>query len=397
MMKIHIKKSDESMADIAESYGIDEARLRRINEIPHGECASGEELLILTPTRSYRVQAGDTLDRISLRFGVRKKDLLCRNPWLSDKGLRVGEGIAVKCDDQTGGMAVANGYFYPGCSESLLMRAMPFLTYISFCSAVADKRGVSRIANDKKEVALASEEKKIPLLRVYDRYCDRYKSGGEMSGFAEELIEAATVGGYKGLVIDSCPLSDSAEEFASFMMILRKLMIGCDLILITEINDKSPTEFSEYADGSIMYYPKFAVENPTSFCDGERKILADFACEGESAKAFIDLPSLAKIGEKYISYGDALKIARSGNCSIDHNENTLLSHYRDRKQGDCVFSSLSAIKALLDMTRELDYMGISFDIMRTPLSHMMMYNAMFKTSYFNSVRTREGCSRADGE
>ena len=396
-MKIHIKKADESIADIAEYYGINEATLRRINEIQDGECATGEELLILTPTRSYRAQVGDTLDRIALRFGIRKKDLLCRNPWLSDRGLQVGDDVTVKCDEQTNGMAVANGYFYPGCSDSALKRAMPFLTYISFCSAVSDRRGVSRVANDKREVALANEEKKIPLLRVYDRYCDRYKSGGDMTGFAEELIGAAVSGEYKGLVMDACPLCDSAEEFSAFMMILRKMMIGCDLILITEINENSPTEFSEYADGSIIYYPKFAIKNPPDFKGGERKILADFACESESAKAFIDLPSLAKIGEKYIPYAEALRLARDGNYTIEHNENTLLSHYRDRKQGECIFNSLSSIKALLDMTRELDYMGISFDIMRTPLSHLMMYNAMFKTSYFNSVRTREGCSRADGE
>ena len=58
-----------------------------------------------------------------------------------------------------------------------------------------------------------------------------------MNKFAEEMIELALGSGYKGIVLDSCPLSDSAEEFSSFLMILRKLMIGCDLILITEIKD----------------------------------------------------------------------------------------------------------------------------------------------------------------
>jgi hypothetical protein len=139
------------------------------------------------------------------------------------------------------------------------------------------------------------------------------------------------------------------------------------------------------------------MKNPPSFDDGERKIFSDFACEGESAKTFIDLPSPAVYNNKYIMQAEALKAARSNGYVIDTDKNTLLSHFNDKKQGECVFNSLCGIKAMLDLARELDYMGVCFDIMRTPLSHMMMYNSTFKSSYFNSVRTREGCSRADGE
>lgn len=396
-MKIHKKHSGEGVRDIAEKYGVDEEYLRQINELGEGECADGEELLIIVPTRTYRVQYGDSLDKIALRFDVRKKDLLGMNPWLHSRELRVGESVTVKCDGGQSGMAVSNGYYYPGCNRSLLNRAMPYLTYITFCSAVADRRGVSRVMKDDGEVALANENGKIPLIRVYDRYPERYTSGEDMTGFAEELIEVAKRGNYKGIVLDSCPLVNSAEAFMSFLMILRKLMIGSDLILINEINENTPTDFSEYADGSVMYYPKYAMKNPPSFDDGERKIFSDFACAGESAKTFIDLPSPAVYNNKYIMQAEALKAARSNGYVIDTDKNTLLSHFNDKKQGECVFNSLCGIKAMLDLARELDYMGVCFDIMRTPLSHMMMYNSMFKSSYFNSVRTREGCSRADGE
>ena len=37
--------------------------------------------------------------------------------------------------------------------------------------------------------------------------------------------------------------------------------------------------------------------------------------------------------------------------------------------------------------------GICFDIMRTPLSYLMMYDSLFKTSYHTSIRSTEGCSR----
>ncbi len=396
-MQIHIKSPDEQLSDIAEKYGISEENIRMINEISDGEPADGEELLILTPTRSYTVQQGDTPDRIALRFGIRKSDIYSLNPWIEKNEIRQGQTLALKYGERPGGMAVANGYFYKGCSEKMLHRAMPYLTYITFAGAVADERGVRRSADFKGEVELTSKEKKIPLIRVYDRYTDRYKRGGDLNEFAKKLIDIALEGGYKGIVLDSCPLKDSAEEFSAFLMILRKLMIGCDLILITEINEESPIEFSEYADGSVMYYPKYAMDEAASFEDGEKRIMSDFACRGESAKTFIDLPSLARREKEYATIGEMMKMARRQGCSIEHNESTLLSHIRDRKQGEYSFSSLRNIKALLDLTSELDYMGVCFDIMRTPLSYLMMYNSMFKTSYFNSVRTREGCNRVSEE
>lgn len=396
-MQIHIKSPDERVRDIAENYGINEENIRMINELSDAEPADGEELLILIPTRSYTVQYGDTPERIALRFGIRKSDIYSLNPWIREGEIKPGQTLALKYGEHPLGMAVANGYFYKGCTDEMLRRAMPYMTYITFAGAVADERGVHRSADFKGEVALATAERKIPLIRVYDRYTERYKRGGDLSEFAEELIALALEGEYKGIVLDACSLKDSAEEFSAFLMILRKLMIGCDLILITEINEESPIEFSEYADGSVMYYPKYAMDEPPSFADGERKILSDFACRGESAKTFIDLPSLARRGKEYYTVTEALRSARRGGYRIEHNESTLLSHIRDRKQGEYSFSSLRNIKALLELINELDYMGICFDIMRTPLSHLMMYNTMFKTSYHTNVRAPEGCSRVGEE
>ena len=396
-MQIHIKAKGETLKDIAEKYGVNEENIRMINEIYDGNPSDGEELLIIIPTRSYTVQYGDTPERISLRFGIKKSDIYSLNPWLYNEELKPGQTIALKYDQPRSGMAVANGYFYKGCSREKLNRVMPYLTYITFAGAVADERGVKLSCDFREEVEKAKSERKIPLIRVYDRYPERYKNGESLMTFAEGLIAVAENGGYKGIVLDSCALGDSAKDFSAFLIILRKLMIGCDLILITEINGNSPLEFSEFADGSVMYYPKYAMDNPSSFEESERKVLSDFSCLGESAKTFIDLPSLARRGKEYCTINDALKIARRGGCNIEHNESTLLSHIRDRRQGEYSFSSLRAIRALLELIGELDYMGICFDIMRTPLSHIMMYNSMFKTHYFNSVRTREGCSRADGE
>ena len=396
-MHIHTRKDGESIARIAERYGVWEEDVRQINDIGSGEAAVGEELLILIPTRSYTACHGDTLERIALRFGVPKRELISQNPRLHNRQPRPGERIALKYGERQYGTAVANGYFYKGCTRGALEFSLPYLTYVTFCSAVADRRNIRRTNDDRVEVTIANREGKIPLLRVYDRHPERFSSGENPERFAEEMITIARNGDYKGIVLDTCRLGDSAKDFCAFLMVLRKMMIGCDLILITEINGESPIEYSEYADGSVMYYPKYALQNPPDKVMGERRILSDFACRGESAKTFIDLPSVTRYRDGFITYGQAMRMARREGLEIVKNESTLLSHLTDRKQGECVFSPLSGVRYLLDLAREFDYMGICFDIMRSPLSHLMMYNTMFKTHYYNSVRTREGCSHGGEE
>ncbi len=392
-MKIHTTLRDETLTDISKEYQVSEESIRRINGLDKSDPVCGEELLIQIPTRSYTVVYGDTVDKIALRFGIRRNELYALNPWIIGKELTPGQTITLKTNERKMGMAAANGYFYKDCPTEKLTKAMPYLTYVTFAAAKADRKGTTMVFDCSKGVEICNKNSKIPLLRVHDGYTERYKVEKDLTAFAEELISLATEGEFKGIVLDACPLLDSAEEFSAFLMILRKLMIGCDLILITEINENSPVEFSEYADGSVLYYPKYAMTDIPSFDEGERKVIGDFACKGESAKAFIDLPSLATNGKSFTTCDEALNMARRRGYEIKTNENTLLSHFDSKKQGEYRYTSLSGIRAILDLVNEFDYMGICFDIMRTPLSHLMMYDSLFKTSYHTNVRSREGCSR----
>lgn len=396
-MRIHQVENGESTKDILNTYNIKEDALRKINALYKGDPCVGEELLIQTPTRTYTSVYGDTVDRIGLRFGVRKRDIMAMNPWINSSSLNIGEHLTLKTSDVKQGMALANGYYFKGCTKEKLTQAIPFLTYVTFGSVKADVKGLRRIFDCSEEVMICIKKGKIPLMRVYDEHTERYRLGKNLPQFAEALISAAIEGGYKGIVIDACPLLHSAKEFISFLMILRKMMIGCDLILITEINESSPLDFSEYADGSVFYYPRYAMNDPCDFKEGERRTIGRLATEGESAKMFIDLPSLARTDRGYITVDDAIDLARRQRCRIDTNKSTLLSHFTAGKQGECRYTSLSGINALLDLVNEFDYMGVSFDILRTPISYLMMLDSKFKTSSSVTVRIREGCSCADGE
>jgi hypothetical protein len=70
-----------------------------------------------------------------------------------------------------------------------------------------------------------------------------------------------------------------------------------------------------------------------------------------------------------------------------------INEFRCRKGHPVYYPTLESIKATLDTVHEYGFMGISFDIMRVPLSYLAMYNALFGTSSYTCVRSREGCSR----
>ncbi len=391
-MQIHTVIAGETVKDITEAYGVSEDNIRANNGIPEGEVCEGEQLLILIPTRSYTARPGDSIDRISVRFGIRESDIIAMNPQLSCGKLKCGQTITLRSSERPYGMAVANGYFYKGCSEDKLIEMLPYLTYVTLASYSAGENGIKRLFDDKSALDIAIKADKIPLVRVYDGYGERYQSKEAREKFAGELITIASGGGYRGVVLNACANGEYENEFSEFIVDMRKRMMGLDLILITEVDGESPIAFSEYADGSVISYPKYAESEQKSFDEGERKLFSNFACKGESAKAFVDLPALARLGERYASIDEAIREARRINAKIKNDESCLLSSFGCR-QGEWRYTSLENIKALLELVGEYDYSGVCFDIMRTPISHVMMYNAMFKTSYHTSVRAPEGCSR----
>ena len=269
---------------------------------------------------------------------------------------------------------------------------MPFMTYATFACAFADERGIHKLFDETSLLNMVRAENKIPILKIHDSFKERYKSATVQDSFCKEIIELAKKGGYKGILLNAAHFSKSAENYSAFSLNLKKKLIGSDLILLTECDAESPREFNEIADGSILSYTRLFENNVTPFELGEKKTIADFACDCESIKSFIELPAFAMLGDGFTEITSANKTARLSGARICLDEPTLTKWF-DTKGGRCVYPSLRSIKAALELMSEYGYMGISFDVMRTPSVYLSMYNAMFKTVNYTASLSREGCSR----
>lgn len=164
-MLIHVVQSGETLFSIARRYGVSLARLKSDNGLADDAVAVGQALLIALPAESYTVQRGDTLYAIARRYGVSVWELLQNNPTLSlDTPLRAGETLTVSFRGDKRRRLRVGGYAYPYIDRALLIRTLPFLTYLWIFSYGFTEQGTPIPADDTALVRLARAYDTVPLL-----------------------------------------------------------------------------------------------------------------------------------------------------------------------------------------------------------------------------------------
>ena len=82
-MFIHTVGEGDTVFKIARNYSTSPIKIIENNDLKNPDVLSvGEELLILTPTRTYTARGGDTAAKIARRFGIKRGMLYRNNPYL---------------------------------------------------------------------------------------------------------------------------------------------------------------------------------------------------------------------------------------------------------------------------------------------------------------------------
>ena len=391
-MKIHTVKRGETIDTISDIYNVNPSVIRGVNYIPKGKALiEGQELLILVPTRTYTTRYGDSQESVSSKFGIEKASLLLNNPTLTtDSALKAGEVVSIRFADTAKNVAMVNGYFYNGCDEIKLKNVMPFLTHLTVATAIRDTNVLTVLFDDSAAVSMAHAYGKTPLLRIYDTTCnDSLKDKPCAENLCESIVALAKTRGYKGIVIAAFrSFEKENEHMLEFIVSLRKRLIENDMLLFTEIDEKCSLKYTDISDGSVLMYDKINVGDIPSFEEGEIRTFSKIASSTESSKIFVDLPSLALLSNgRYVAYCEGIEKAKGSTIRLD--EKALLCKFdyteTDGKRHTAVLPSLKNTEAKLRLISELDFLGISFDIMRAPITYLSMFNALFKTVPYTSV------------
>ena len=381
-MKIHTVRRGECISGISERYGIPEELLRADNEIAHGEPTVGEELLVRIPMRTHRAKYRDTLEGLSIRYKIPKIDMLAQNPHIKNGHPDIGECVVLCQPERRYGNAASNGYFYRGCSDEAFLRALPYLTYVTFSAATLGDGQCEAELDTRTPAKKAESEGVIPLLRFHAKKKEKLSPL-----YIEPILRAVSEGGCRGAVI---PMQGKGVEYKDTLSEIRERLEKEGLILAIECDEESAPELSRVVDRTLFSYFKHALDVRPSFEGGEKALLSRIAESGCST-TLVELPATARCADNFFGLCDALEAARKSRSEIKRDDGLISEFSVGQKR--CVYPSLENIKANLDLIGELGFMGVSFDIMRSPASHFLAYNGLFKPTKAPSFNSREGCSR----
>ena len=379
-MQIYRTKDNEDVYTVAREFGISPMKISEDNEISmRAALPNGRELLIIQPTRTYNVKGSDTLDGISRKFCVSKETLKRMNPELKGhERLYSGQLLTVKAEGSGYGMISTNGYLYRGCKTERLLRIMPYLSYVTVCSAIYKDGRIYNTFTPDETVSIVKSHARIPLLRIY---LTKMPGDNEITDFVNSAVILARSGGFGGITLSSlCCIEKDSDKRAKLVLALRRALMENDALLFAEGDLEQDCGYIEYANAGILTYDKLHKKEIPNFADGEAATMTRFAENTETSRAFLEISSFAYSGNRYIEKKDAMRITdrRHGDLQCDDERKIIICRYGKGNHREITYESLENTKAKLLMISELGFLGVSFDIGRVCLSDIMMTSTMFE-------------------
>ena len=236
-MTIHVVSAGETVAGIAESYGVDPARLAADNAVPpSGALAVGQTLVVRFPRTVHAVQPGETLFSIARDNGLTVRQLW-RNNWFlgGTADLRPGDALVLSFFDEKLGAAATNGYAYPFIQDALLRRQLPYLTYLTpFTYGITASGGLLPLEDDAL-LAAARQAGTRPVMHLStltesgqfstDRAVLVLTAPQVQDQLVSDVLQTVRTRGFAGVDVDFEYLPGTqAAEYAAFLSRLQRLL-----------------------------------------------------------------------------------------------------------------------------------------------------------------------------
>ncbi|QHQ61716.1 LysM peptidoglycan-binding domain-containing protein [Anaerocolumna sedimenticola] len=255
-MDIHVVQPGETLASIANQYGVTQNRLITDNELPNPDnLVVGQSIAVLYTEVTHTVVAGDTLYGIAEAYDVTPTQILQNNPWISEEeGLVPGQLVVIRFrKDENFGNITINGYAYPFIDRTVLRKTLPFLTYLSIFNYGFTPEGELIPADDEELIQIADDFGVGSLLVL----APMNAQGTFSSELAHEmfintegqnqLIQniLTTLGqkGYRGVDIDfEYVLPEDRESFINFIRNMKNALAPAGYILTVALAPKTSGE-----------------------------------------------------------------------------------------------------------------------------------------------------------
>ena len=236
-MIIYQVKPGDSIYKIAAHYKVAPERIIADNGLREpGKLSVGQSLVIIPPRKTYRVRAGDTIYDIANRNRISVGDLWRMNPELGGRTeVDPGQVLTVSLPTPLGGDLSVTGYAYENISPGVLLKTLPYLTYLAIHSYGLDNSGKLIGMDDEKLIETARSYGVAPLMMLSNinengnfsqSAVNRLlESDGAQSNLIEEVGNVLEEKRYYGVELDFEFIEDdNAGAYADFIDKLKKVL-----------------------------------------------------------------------------------------------------------------------------------------------------------------------------
>lgn len=230
IMIIHVVQPGENIYRIAEQYNISPQKIITDNELQSPNVlVPGQTLVILVPGQVHTVRAGETLEGIARAYNTTVVELLQYNPQITHAdAIFPGDQITIKPAQEKRGPIYVIGYAYPNIDRTVLMKTLPYLTYLTlFTYGITPEGNLVEIDDD--ELIRISRDYGVAPLMLISTLTEQGNFSSELgsqilnnptvqNNLIENIVRTMKEKGYYGLDIDFeyIPPEDR-EKFIEFV------------------------------------------------------------------------------------------------------------------------------------------------------------------------------------
>lgn len=165
-MDIYVVEKGDTIYSIALTHGVSPEQLINNNglESPYS-LVIGQTIVVLYPEQTHLTTSGETLYSIARQYGISVITLLQNNPGLIEREyLYPGETLVISYTDNKLGTASVNGFAYPNISREVLLKTLPYLTYLTPFTYGFTPEGDLVTIEDNEIIQLARSHGVAPIM-----------------------------------------------------------------------------------------------------------------------------------------------------------------------------------------------------------------------------------------
>lgn len=167
-MIIHVVQPGETIYSIAQKYNVSPQKIIMDNELTEPNViVPGQTIVILKPNQVHVVKPSDTLEGIAQMYDTTTVELLQNNPFIEyADAIYPGDQITITNKEPKIGTIFVNGYAYPNIDRNVLMKTLPYLTYLSLFTYGITESGELIDIDDEELIKMARDLGVAPLMLI---------------------------------------------------------------------------------------------------------------------------------------------------------------------------------------------------------------------------------------